>query len=318
MNPSYCATPECDMRRRVHSSLAEVGADSTSARVRLGLAMNVVALALSAGCVARGNEAMPPSVSTAREAAETLSSSPSTPTVAQVVVPAGTFLMGCTDGERVCRPGEGSREVMTHAFRVDTYETTVEEFAACVAHGACAEPASAAQVPSCNWRRNGHGQHPINCIEKRDAEAYCHWRDARLPTETEWEKAARGTDGRTFPWGNDPPDCERAVIGGSSGPGCGRSDTWPVGSKPAGASPYGAQDMAGNVAEWTASPFLADEATDSAEERYVVRGGALYFEDDFVFRASLRASRPVNLGGSIALGFRCVTTPGPTAPERPR
>jgi formylglycine-generating enzyme required for sulfatase activity len=81
--------------------------------------------------------------------------------------------------------------------------------------------------------------------------AYCSSRDARLPTDGEWEKAARGTDGRRFPWGNDTPTCDHAVIYATDveGARCGHEGTLPVGSRPAGASPYGALDMVGNVSE---------------------------------------------------------------------
>jgi formylglycine-generating enzyme required for sulfatase activity len=111
--------------------------------------------------------------------------------------------------------------------------------------------------------------HPINCVDWDQAMAYCRWKGKRLPTEAEWEYAARGNDGRIFPWGNEAPSAKRLNVCGSECAAMAKrelsaewpayyndDDGWaataPVGSYPEGASPFGALDMAGNVAEWTA------------------------------------------------------------------
>jgi formylglycine-generating enzyme required for sulfatase activity len=114
-------------------------------------------------------------------------------------------------------------------------------------------------------------QHPINCITKTQAERYCAAQGKRLPSAAEWEFAARGTDGRSYPWGND--DASEQVCWQ------GRHDadfkkTCPVGSFPAGASPFGALDMAGNVAEWTSTP----ETETAAPGAFRARGGSYAVE----------------------------------------
>ncbi len=125
----------------------------------------------------------------------------------------------------------------------------------------------------------GYADHPVTETTWAGARAYCRWRGGRLPTEAEWEAAARGPEGRLYPWGDTPPDGTRAVVGGRT------AVTAPVGERPAGASPFGALDMAGNLAEWTSSlkrpyPYDADdgrEAPHAAGER-VTRGGDHRFD----------------------------------------
>lgn len=152
--------------------------------------------------------------------------------------------------------------------------------------------------------------HPVTCISKMDAEAYIEWFshktgvNFRLPTEAEWERAARGTDGRIFPWGNtfDPWRCNTAESV--------KKGTTPVGSySPSGDSPSGTADMVGNVWEWTQSPFLPypynplGTIEDSrARGRYVVRGGAWYYTRKLARCAAREGILPHYLSPSI--GFR--------------
>ena len=163
------------------------------------------------------------------------------PDVDRVPVPAGPFAMGSdAGGEADERPRHA---VTVGAFRIDRVEVSRDRFQRCVAAGRCTPPRDMGA-------RFRGGAQPAVGGSWVQARHYCAWARGRLPTEREWEKAARGTDGRTYPWGEEPPTAERAVFGrGREGaPGA-------VGARPAGASPYGALDLAGNVWEWTESPY---------------------------------------------------------------
>jgi formylglycine-generating enzyme required for sulfatase activity len=211
-----------------------------------------------------------------------------------VPIPAGTFSMGSAEG--VGREDERpARSVALHAFEMDRVEVTVAAYSRCVSAGGCDAPQP--EWEACNWRKDGRAGHPINCVKWEDARRFCAWADKRLPTEAEWEYAARGTDGRTFPWGNAAPTDARLWWR--------QEGTAPVGSRPRGASPFGVLDMAGNVREWTADwygPYEGGAVPNPAWR--AVRGG------DFIRREAedVRAARRYTFGPDRAdtpLGFRC-------------
>ena len=208
------------------------------------------------------------------------------------------------------------RQVQVDAFWMDEAEVTVEAYSVCVDGGACTEPVSGG---SCNWMVAGREDHPVNCVTWFQAEDFCTWvgeGTKRLPTEAEWEKAARGTDAWEYPWGDSPvPSCTHVVMD-EGGFGCGMGSTWPVGSKPMGDSPYGVHDMAGNVGEWVADWYM--ESYDAMEignpmgpamgSRRVLRGGSLGNYDPLNFRTTSRVNF-YPTGNASSVGFRCARTP---------
>jgi len=163
------------------------------------------------------------------------------PPADRVLVPAGAFTMGAdTGGEPDERP---AHRVELRAFRIDRTELPREHYVRCVRAGVCSDIPAPARFSS--------ARQPVIVVSWPMARRYCRWAGGRLPTEEEFEKAAGGTDRRVYPWGNEPPTLERAVYAQPMGTGA----TAPVGTHPAGASPYGALDMAGNVWEWTETTY---------------------------------------------------------------
>ena len=232
---------------------------------------------------------------------------------AMVTVPVGEFWMGCAPQDSSCDDDEKpGRTVYLDAFRIDRTEVTVAQYAACVQDGVCS--AANSDLSTCNWGKAWRDDHPINCVDWEQAQTYCRWAGKHLPTEAQWEKAARGTDSRLYPWGNAKVSCRYAVMG-DGGSGCGSGGTMPVGSRLAGASPYGALDMSGNVYEWLADRY-AEDAYQNAGDRNptgpssggsgrAIRGGSWIYVGARYLRSSDRDwGRPgLRLDN---LGFRCV------------
>ena len=222
-----------------------------------------------------------------------------------ILIPAGDFIMGTNDR----LPDEGPEHtVYLPAFYIDKYEVTNLQYKQFI-------DADNRKSPSHFRNRTypeGKADHPVTFVNWHDAEAYCQWANKRLPTDAEWEKAARGTDGRIFPWGNEfdvnkantPVRWEALMQNG---------DTTPVGSFASGISPYGLYDMSGNVWEWTSSwyqPYPGNQhKTENYGETYKVLKGGSWWDCSF-YKCGISApgyNRAFFLQGTRnkSFGFRC-------------
>jgi formylglycine-generating enzyme required for sulfatase activity len=242
----------------------------------------------------------------------------------QVLVPTGEFLMGTTeeqimvlqvnlnDVDRKWIMDETPQHtVYLDGFWIDQTEVTNAQYAMCVADGKCTPPPWKGSEK--HWKYYGNPQfanYPVVNVLWNDAQNYCGWARQRLPSEAEWEKAARGTDGRIYPWGNALPNQKKLNYNKNQG------DTTPVGSYPSGASPYGALDMAGNVYEWVADWYdkayyqnsPARNPTGPSNGIYRVFRGGDFGIDDMGVRSAWRAEDFPH-DGSNFIGFRCAYSP---------
>lgn len=215
------------------------------------------------------------------------------------LIPAGSFLMGINGQDLDQRP---QHEVYLDAYWMDLTEVTNKQYLTCVDDGGCKSPGEAQY-----YRDQELSNHPVAYVTWQDALDFCRWAGKRLPTEAEWEKAARGSDGRIFPWGNSPANERLANYDDNV------NKTTPVGSYPAGASPYGLQDMAGNVWEWVNDWYSIDYYRMSVREnppgpetgdRKVLRGGSWFSLADIVLRTHIRKKRAPEIR-DYGTGFRC-------------
>lgn len=220
--------------------------------------------------------------------------------IKMVLVPAGEFTMG-SDTKLEQQP---ISQVFVDTFYIDAFEVSNRAYKDCVEANVCQKPKDTSSYTHLNYfGKPEFDFHPVIHIDWNMANTYCEWRGARLPTEAEWEKAARGVDGRHFPWG-ETVNCGQANYKNDFPTFC-VGDTAPIGSYENGQSPYGVYDMAGNVAEWVADwyqSYPGNEAKFSREER-VVRGGS-WFSFSASMYASYRSSEKPDLH-TYGTGFRC-------------
>jgi formylglycine-generating enzyme required for sulfatase activity len=253
-----------------------------------------------------------------------------------IAIPGGQFFMGSEEA-----PNEKPHHQVTlHAFCMDKYEVTTEQYKACSDAGGCLrasivndvknmpEKERAAFDPLCNANDyTGRAKHPINCVTWGQAQKYCAGQNKRLPSEAEWEYAARGPDGRKYPWGDEEPTatllnaCDKRCAEWGKKAGVkveqmftaddGWAATAPVGSFPKGASRYGVDDVVGNVWEWVADwydNYTPNEETDpkgpEKGELRVIRGGAWNAAYSSWVRPSFRWRDDPGTK-SHGIGFRC-------------
>jgi len=248
------------------------------------------------------------------------------PPEGMVVVPAGKFPMGCdSDKVKNCDTHESPlHEVDLDAFYIDVFEVSVGEYAGCVKAGTCTEIRDRNEkVCTTSWSDPGL---PLDCVSQLQAKCYCEWMGKRLPTEAEWEKAARGTDRRLYAWGNSPaPSCETSGIWSISTPACRFPTPRPRGTYTLDRSPYGVRDMTGGVAEmvtdnyethyYEASPAKNPTGPDKLKFDIVFRGGRYSDPSTRNFTTYGRFSQPPRaaVGG---IGFRCAKSASDTTPVR--
>jgi serine/threonine-protein kinase len=219
-------------------------------------------------------------------------------------VPAGLFIMGSSVGFADEQP---EHSVFLDSFWIDRTEVTNGMYSLCVESDACPKPHDQSNTHPVYFSDPQFADYPVIDLKWSSAQAYCAWAGRRLPTEAEWEKAARGTDGRTYPWGNTLPNNSRLNFNNSTG------DTLPVGSYQSGASPYGVLDMAGNVTEWVADWYDAgyyaisphSDPTGPVDGQYKGLRGGSWHTDEYNIRSADRHYLAPDTR-DIVLGFRCV------------
>jgi formylglycine-generating enzyme required for sulfatase activity len=254
-----------------------------------------------------------------------------------IAIPGGSFFMGSDEGLPFEKP---ALQVVLQPFCIDEFEVTVDRYRACSEAGRCKRAGSTNEWvgitdkdhktfdPLCNIREpDAKTKHPVNCVDWEMAEKFCREQGGRLPTEAEWEFAARGPDGRKYPWGDDDPASDRLNACGKECMAWGQKhgveeksmydvddgfpNTAPVGSFPKGASRYGVQDVVGNVWEWVADwygEYSKDEQTapkgPASGEEKVIRGGAWNGSYASWVRPTFRY-KDAPTKRSYGIGFRC-------------
>jgi len=233
-----------------------------------------------------------------------------------VVVPEGEYWLGCDKAKnRDCINKDESpgHLVPLKRFAIMQTEVTVADYRACVKAGKCSKPGIPVDGKRelCTWGKTGGDRYPINCVTWEAANKYCAFRGGRLPTEAEWEAAARGPERPDFPWGSGTATCELTVITDDKGVGCGAKGPMPTGTKSKDSSWVKALDMAGNLREWTETDYAAFPNGGHADPHTagkVTKGASFpmrYLPDSPVNTCHTRGADDPKVAFSD-LGFRCV------------
>lgn len=239
-----------------------------------------------------------------------------------VLIPATRYIMGCDPEHNngySCPTDElPLHEVSLSAFAIDIYEVTNVQYAECVAADGCSFPvATASQAHEDYFSNPDYANFPMINVKWEEAQAYCTWAGKRLPTEAEWELAARGTTPKAYAWGDDTPECAKANVYNDASMSACVGDTVAVGSYPDGASEFGVMDMTGNVLEWVADSYVEgfysvspteNPLAEETSQVKVVRGGGWASN----WLASRLTSRAFDLSfySGLDLGFRCAIDGG--------
>ncbi len=232
--------------------------------------------------------------------------------IGMVTVKGGSYEKGLRRDESSNMPSGYHFRVAVAPFAIDRTEVTVGAYAACVQEGRCT-----AEMRKCKPVPPDVPDHPMTCVNQMQAAAYCRWQGKRLPSDAEWEFAARGGDGRSYPWGDAKPD--GVCIGRDTGATGGSADvgTCTVGTHAQDTSPFGVLDMAGNVSEWTSTPSAYAEGYDDPAERggyepdsehAIVRGGSW---GDRAGAAAAVLMKRTTFDRTPAVGFRCALSLSP-------
>jgi len=320
--------PTLDVEALVVEDPIQPHRPASSSRIAVGVGITAVALAAVAGLAltqAPSPASTDPTHSTqgghprttlavnavAVDMAVTLTPATLTPT-GMVLVKGGSVQVGCDSSSTACANGRPNTSVSVDDFLIDRFEVTADAYSRCVADGACGPvsiPKNKLLAALCNSNDRSRQNHPANCLTYTDAMTYCASVQKRLPTEDEWEAAAR-MDGGAYPWGNASADCSHAVHnarGGFEGIGCATGGTWPVGAMPGGATSTGIADLSGNVTEWVdaapgglAANKRVAKGGDFARGLDALRPGSRTFEHPRTFDIDANA---------VSFGVRCARDP---------
>ncbi|MFA6435192.1 MAG: SUMF1/EgtB/PvdO family nonheme iron enzyme [Elusimicrobiales bacterium] len=278
--------------------------------------VTAVILGLAGGAYAAGPAQTPISCSTAVFKPDVAAYAAQAQPIEWVAIPGGSLKIGTETGAPGSNDAKPVHEIIP-AFKMAKTAVTVEQYAMCLARGKCTEPRNSSDNPNCNWNIPHRQKYPVNCLEASQMEDYAKFAGGRLPTEAEWEYAAKsGGKDNKYPWGNDPVTPDKVVVDGPElGVNGSLNGTMPVCSKPAGNTEQGLCDMAGNVWQLLRDAYYEVVAVrtggiglsaldDGTGGERVMRGNSFAASDDEYLRTDFRGHIDSRSASSIYIGFR--------------